>query len=179
MPSLKFPKPAFADLRDNHLTYSSSVHACRVIDPTLGGVNTCACRMSEALVITNGLAADRAEISKQGDGKGDGTKYLLGKYGYGTTANTGRLCPHGIGRGAQDLGAFLKHHWGPRTLGWAAQADHHEPPKDILGKHGVVVYIQIPGFGGQGHVDLWDGDGPGEGRSMYWASKTIWFWSLG
>ncbi|MEO7327685.1 MAG: T6SS effector amidase Tae4 family protein [Minicystis sp.] len=171
----RFPRPKFADLLASYRTDSSSVHPCAVIDPTVGGVNTCACRMSEALVLTNHLAADRAAIGKLGTGKGDGLGYLLGKYGYGTTANTGRLCPHGIGRGAQDVGAFLKHHWGNRSAGWAAQ-ESGSSPADIQGKKGVIVFIKIPGFSGQGHVDLWN-DTAVVGHD-YWNSKLIWLWSL-
>lgn len=174
----KFAKPTFADLEVNHKTDPSSVHACRVIDPTDSNVNTCACRMSEALVLTNGLATDRGAIAKLGTGKGDGTAFLLGTYGYGSYANSGRLCPHGIGRGAQDLGAFLKHHWGSRTLGWGPQADHHTAPANVIGRRGLVCYIKIPGFSGQGHIDLWDKTSPGLNRHSYWASETIWFWEL-
>lgn len=178
MGSAKFAKPTFADLEQNHKTDASSVHACRVIDPTEASVNTCACRMSEALVITNGLVADRAEIARLGTGKGDGLSYLLGKYGYGSYASSGRLCPHGIGRGAQDLGAFLKHHWGPRSMGFGPQATHETPPPGIIGKRGVVCYIKIPGFSGQGHIDLWEKTSPGLNRHSYWASQAIWFWEL-
>src|SRR4051812_16182729 len=114
----KFERPQFSDLKANYRTDPASVHECKLIDPTKGSINTCAARMSEALVLANRLGASRAAIVRLGNGKGDGTRYLLGAYGY---AAFGRLCPHGIGRGAQDLGAFLKHHWGPRTLGWDTQ----------------------------------------------------------
>lgn len=173
---LKFPKPVFADLLDNYKVPSDSVHTCAVIDPTQSAVNTCAARMSEALVLANGLVTDRGAIGRLGTGRGDGTKLLLGKYGYGTTANTGRLCPHGIGRGAQDLAAFLRYQWGERTLGWAAQATHDSAPENIKGRRGVVAFLTIPGFSGQGHIDLWNVDRcVGHG---YWASNAIWFWTL-
>jgi hypothetical protein len=173
---LKLAKPIFSELLSNYRTESSNVHACSVIDPTLDAVNTCACRVSEALVVTLGLVKDRLEIGKLGTGKGEGTAFLLGKYGYGTTANTGKLCPHGIGRGAQDLAAFLKHHWGQRTLGWDTQLDHHTAPANVRGKQGIVAFLKIPGFDGQGHIDLWNKDRcAGKG---YWASNAIWFWQM-
>ncbi len=172
----KFAKPVFSELLSNYRTEASSVHGCAVIDPTLSTVNTCACRMSEALVVTLDLVKDRMEIGKLGTGKGDGTAFLLGKYGYGTTANSGRLCPHGIGRGAQDVAAFLKHHWGMRTLGWGAQPSHETAPANVQGKQGIVAFLKIPGFDGQGHIDLWNKDRcAGHG---YWASNAIWFWQL-
>jgi hypothetical protein len=171
-----FPKPAFVDLLANYKVPTDSVHRCAVIDPTQSAVNTCAARMSEALVITNGLAIDRGAIAALGTGRGDGTRFLLGRYGYGTTANTGRLCPHGIGRGAQDLAAFLRAHWGDRNLGWAAQPGHDQAPANVQGKRGIVAFLKIPGFSGQGHIDLWNVDRcVGHG---YWASQAIWFWSL-
>jgi hypothetical protein len=172
----KFAKPVFSELLSNYRTDAASCHACAVIDPTQSTVNTCACRMSEALVLTNGLVKDRLEIAKLGNGKGDGTAFLLGKYGYGTSANTGRLCPHGIGRGAQDVASFLKYHWGMRTLGWAAQPTHESAPANVQGKTGIVAFLTIPGFDGQGHIDLWNKTAcVGHG---YWASKGIWFWQL-
>src|SRR5262245_15334566 len=106
--------------------------------------------MSEALVLANRLVADRAAIAKLGNGKGDGKKFLLGTYGY---AAFGKLCPHGIGRGAQDVGAFLQHHWGPRTLGWTTQKDAPDALKD---KTGILLFIKIPSVSGQRHIDLWD-----------------------
>lgn len=172
-----FPKPAFSTLRGHYKTDSDTVHSCNVIDPTIDTVNTCAARMSEALVLANGIVKTRGAMALLGTSRGNGQAFLLGSYGYGTTANTGKLCPHGIARGAQDLGAFLRHHWGSRSKGWGAQTDHATAPSNIKGLTGLVVYMQIPGFGGQGHIDLWDNDAPV--GSQYWASETIWFWELG
>jgi hypothetical protein len=203
MRKLKFSKPTFSELKENYRTESTSIHACSVIDTTLDGINTCAARMSEALVIANRVVPNatsraddpalagittayifgtpdyirnRAAIAHVGNGKGDGKKYLLGQYGYGDYANKGKLCPHGIGRGAVDLAAFLKYHWGPRTLGWIAQSEDGIPPDNIVGKQGIVAFQKIPGFSGQGHIDLWDNTGPV--GHQYWTSETIWFWSL-
>jgi hypothetical protein len=169
-PILRLAKPTFADLSASYKTDPASVHDCTLIDPTLSTINTCAARITEALVIANKIAGSRAEMGKLGTGNGDGTSYLLGKYGYG---RFGKLCPHGIGRGAQDVGAFLAHHWGGRSLGWTAQA---EAPVAIEGKTGVVVFMKIPGFTGQAHVDLWNKTGP-VGHA-YWSAATIWFWQL-
>ncbi len=210
----KFPKPTFASLKASYSVPSSSVHECKLVDPTKSGINTCAIRMSEALVIANGLVKDRVRIShpfldvvlmnfvqcnigaaQQTDVavqarafkqcaevqsvllaadaklvKEHGTEFLLGAYNY---AEVGKLCPHGLGRGAQDLGNFLANHWGARTLGWTKQA---AAPKNIQGKVGVVLFMKIPGFDGQGHIDLWDKTGPV--GADYWDSETIWFWEL-
>ncbi len=177
---LRFAKPRFSELVNNYELPASSVHECRLIDPTHDdAINTCAARMSEALVIANHLVKTRAEISALGrgqgteKGRGDGAPYLLGKYGY---LAFGHLCPHGIARGAQDLGKFIAHHWGARTLGWPAQASPTAAPEGIQGKTGLVLYAKIPGFSGEGHIDLWDGDHP-VGHA-YWNSQTIWFWEM-
>lgn len=198
---LKFSRPSFEDLKLRYSTASSSVHSCSTIDPTIGGIGTCAARMSEALVFANrlvepyekpsdpmltsvyvgymfgtNLIGERSQISRLGSGKGDGRSFLLGRYGYGGYANVGNLCPHGIGRGAGDLAAFLKYHWGARTLGWTAQAKDDAPPPGIMKQTGVVAYLKIPGYDGQGHIDLWDGDHPV--GAQYWTAETIWFWKL-
>ena len=175
-----FPKPGFAVLESSYRRSSMSVHECRLLDPTQPETrNTCAARMSEALVIANALVRSREDISALGRGqgtergRGDGGGYLLGTYGY---LRHGHLCPHGIGRGAQALGAFLARHWGPRSLGWNAQASRTSAPAEIQGKNGVVLYARIPTFTGEGHIDLWKGNAPvGE---AYWDAQTIWFWEL-
>lgn len=166
----KLPKPKFASMLSNYKTQPTSVHDCKLIDPTQDAINTCAARMSEALVIAAGLVKSRAEIGNLGNGKGDGTSYLLGKYGYG---RFGKLCPHGIGRGAQDVAAFLAHHWGSRTRGWTAQ---EKAPDNVKGKKGIIVFMKIPGFSGQGHIDLWNDD-KAVGHD-YWNAETIWMWDL-
>jgi hypothetical protein len=164
----RFPKPQFADLKVNYRTDPLSVHECRVIDPLADAVNTCAARMSEALVLANGLVADRAAIARLGNGTGDGRRFLLGRFGYAD-----RLCPHGIGRGAQDVGRFLEQHWGARTLGWTKRAD---APDNIKDKTGIVLFIKLPSFDGQGHIDLWDKTAA-IGHA-YWDAEAIWFWQL-
>jgi hypothetical protein len=46
----------------------------------------------------------------------------------------------------------------------------------VQGKTGIVAFLTIPGFDGQGHIDLWNKTAcVGHG---YWASKGIWFWQL-
>jgi len=37
--------------------------------------------------------------------------------------------------------------------------------------------MNIPGFGGQGHISLWDGQEVVDGGE-YWDSNTIYFWKL-
>lgn len=138
-------KPVFSTLESN---YERQAHTCTMHFP-----NTCAIRMSEALVKTN------AEFLK-------------------AFKNSGKnVCPHGYIRGAQDLAAVLGSSggFGVRTYGWSAQADA-KAPANVKGVKGIICYMNIPDFSGQGHIDLWDGDGPvGE---AYWDAKTIWLWSL-
>jgi hypothetical protein len=87
------------------------------------------------------------------------------------------VCPHGYVRGAQDLGSILQSSagFGMRSFGWIGSADGN-PPKTALGKKGLVCYMNIPGFSGQGHIDLWDG--ANAVGSAYWDASTIWMWSL-
>ena len=111
--------------------------------------NTCANRMSEALVRTMPDLLTAFKNSNK------------------------NKCPHGYLRGAQDLASVLAQPYvfGSRSLGWEAQKDD-EPPKKVIGKKGVICYMNIPGFDGQGHIDLWDNDmAVGD---YYWDAKTIW-----
>jgi hypothetical protein len=164
----RFPKPSFSELLKSYRTDPESVHECKVIDPTSGTVNTCAARMSEALVIADQLVKTRADIAALGNGKGNGKKFLLGTFGYAD-----KLCPHGIARGAQDLGAFLRDNWGQRDKGWTKRAD---APPEINGKTGLLLFIKLPGFDGQGHMDLWNKTAA-VGHA-YWDAEIIWYWEL-
>lgn len=166
----KFSRPAFSDLLASYRTPPSSVHDCALLDPTQDAVDTAAARLSEALVIANRIARDRAEIAAQGKGHGSGAAFLLGNHGY---ARFGRLCPHGIARAAQDLGAFLENHWGARTLGWQNLT---EAPAAIKDRTGVVLFMKLPGRSGQGHVDLWNKTAA-VGHA-YWNAETVSFWHL-
>lgn len=85
----------------------------------------------------------------------------------------GNLCRHGYARGAQDLGAYLKIKWGNRDYGFEAPGN---TPTQIQGKKGVILFMNIPGFSGQGHIDLWDGANTQTGT--YWDANPIWFWEL-
>ena len=95
---------------------------------------------------------------------------------------TGNICPHGYARGAQDLAAFLRKIWGSQTVGWSAQKDNMDAFSNSLNKKGIICFMNIPGFAGQGHIDLWDGtkSKPVERtrRGQYWHSSTIWLWVL-
>lgn len=169
-PAARFPKPRFEDLLKHYKTDPETVHTCAILNPTENpdGINTCAARMSEALCISNNLVADRNTIRahrRSGD-----TFPLLGPYNYRLFGN---LCDHGIARGARDLGEFLAHSWGaPREF----PSPNGEIPAEVMGKHGVVCFVRIPGYGGQGHIDLWNGsDCVGHG---YWTSMKVWFWKL-
>lgn len=111
--------------------------------------DTCAVRMSEALV-----AADPKLLD------------VFRKSGKNT-------CPHGYIRGAQDLAAVLLDNWGVQDYNWIAPG---AAPDTIAGVCGVVCYMNIPGFSGQGHIDLWDGKGAI--GSAYWNASPIWMWKL-
>lgn len=141
-------KIKFSSLKSNYSTDPTNIHKCSLHFP-----NTCAIRMSEALVKTDSAFL---EVFK--------------------AAGTNK-CPHSYVRGAQDLAAILSKPTvlGPRTYGWSANPAG-TPPQKIKGKQGIVCYMNIPGYSGQGHIDLWDKNAPV--GSEYWDSKTIWFWEL-
>ncbi len=82
-------------------------------------------------------------------------------------------CPHGLARGAQDLAAFLQTQWGPRDQGFSNPGLR---PASLAGKHGIIVFCNIPDFEGQGHIDVFDGNVGLEGT--YWDADPIWFWEL-
>jgi hypothetical protein len=172
MPQARFPKPSFAALLASYSTDPESVHDCPFLykkNPV--SVNTCALRMGEALVISTGLIASREAITALTRGSGNGRSFLLGPYGY--AAN---LCPHGISRGPRDLGDFLRGQWGSPERSWDAQAAPDTAPDDAMGLTGVVVFVGIPGYAGQGHVDLWNCDAP-VGHA-YWNVKKSFLWKL-
>ncbi len=108
--------------------------------------NQCAVRLSRAL-IASGMAMD--------------------------ASYPGNLCRHGFARGAQDLGAFLRLKWGNRDFGFEQPG---KVPSEIVGITGVLLFANIPGFNGQGHIDLWDGERTRTGD--YWNASPIWFWKL-
>lgn len=166
---MRFPKPAFSDLVDNYLTDPESVHDCPYIHTKAPiNVNTCAIRMGEALVIANNLVKDREAITKLTKNAGSGKSFLMGRYGY--RAN---LCPHGISRGARDVADFLRQQWGKPDRTWEALGD---APDEIADQTGVLSFVKIPGYTGQGHMDLWNMSTP-VGHA-YWDSAKIAFWRL-
>lgn len=137
-------RPAFASVRANYRTTGG--HRCSAVY-----TNTCALRVSEALVAAEASLLDAFKRSRF------------------------NLCPdHSFVRGAQDLAAVLREVWGS-PLGWDDLGG--TPPGGIVSKKGVVCYMSIPGFNGQGHIDLWDAGKP-VGES-YWDAKRVWFWQLG
>lgn len=166
---MRFPKPTFDDLLATYRTDPESVHDCpRIYTKHPININTCAIRMTEALVLANGLVDSRVQIGQLTLKGGNGKGFLLGKYGY--RAN---LCPHGIGRGATDVGYFLAEHWGKPTLTFLTP---NEPPKEIQDRTGVLCFVKIPGYSGQGHMDVWNRTAAvGHG---YWNSQKVLFWAL-
>jgi hypothetical protein len=168
-PAKRFSKPRFDLLLASYKTDPESVHPCAILNPTdkPDGINTSAARMSEALCIASGIAADRLQI-RAGQKKGDDYP-LLGGYGYRLFGN---LCNHGIARGARDLGEFLGHQWGqPQAFSKLSEA-----PAELSGRTGVLCFVKIPGYDGQGHVDVWNKQGC-VGHA-YWDSAKTWFWEL-
>ena len=141
-------KLSYKKLKSNYSTSPTSIHKCTMHFP-----NTCAIRMSEALVKTESSFLD---IFKE--------------------AGTNK-CPHSYIRGAQDLAAILAkpNVLGPRTYGWTGNPSGNMPTT-AKGKTGIICYMNIPGFSGQGHIDLWDGDYPV--GDEYWDAKTIWMWEI-
>lgn len=170
----RFPKPAFQDLLANYSTERESIHACRYLynkDNLSPLINTCALRMSEALVLANSLVESRDAITALTDGWGNGRAFLMGPYGY--RAN---LCPHGIGRGAIDVSNFLRQQWGSPSLTWTALDDVDTAPDDIQGLTGVIAFSRLPGYVGQGHIDLWNNDAAV--GNAHWDAQSIYFWRL-
>lgn len=88
--------------------------------------NTCAIRLSEALV-----AADPSLLT------------VFGSSGK-------NVCPHGYVRGAQDLAAILERAWGRHDVGWNGGPGFRPSTSET----GVICYMNIPGFAGQGHISL-------------------------
>ncbi len=169
---MSFPRPTFDAAVLNYETDPESVHDCPFIHRKSPiNVNTCAIRMSEALVIADELIASREAIAALTSKPGSGKTLLLGKLGY-----RGSLCPHGLARGARDLADYLRQQWGAPDLSWATLKDA-TPPDEVLGQTGVVAFIALPGFSGQGHIDLWN-DTAAVGHD-YWNAQKIFFWKLG
>lgn len=138
----------FSKLKANYSTSPTSIHTCSMHFP-----NTCAIRMSEAIV--------KAEP----------------KYTNIFKLAATNKCPHSYIRGAQDLAAILAKATalGPRKYGWSGNVTG-KAPSNVIGKKGIVCYMKIPGYSGQGHIDLWDKTGPV--GSDYWDADTIWMWEL-
>lgn len=139
-------KPTFSVLKSHYRTLPHEIHACSMHFP-----NTCAIRMSEALEKSNEGFLAAFKNSKK------------------------NVCPHGYMRGAQDLGAVLSTVLGMRNYGWSG-APNSTAPASIQGVKGIICFMNIPGFSGQGHIDLWDGSS--EVGAAYWDAKTIWMWRL-
>lgn len=141
-------KPKFTSLKSNYTTDPTAIHRCSMHFP-----NTCAIRMSEALVKTNPSFLTVFQQSSR------------------------NKCPHSYIRGAQDLASILAQPivFGPRSYGWSGTGSN-TVPSNSKGKQGVICFMNIPGFSGQGHIDLWDKE-YAVGAS-YWNAQTIWLWEL-
>ncbi len=166
---MRFAKPSFDQLLKNYNVEPETVHDCpRIYTKNPVNINTCAIRITEALVIANGLIENRVKIGALTTKGGDGKGFLLGKYNF--RAN---LCPHGIGRGATDVGYFLVEHWGKPNHTFLAPG---EMPKELDGLTGVLCFAKIPGYSGQGHMDVWNKTAA-VGHA-YWDSQKVMFWKV-
>lgn len=143
---LRLIRPTFAAILAVYKTDETQIHSCTMTFP-----HTCAIRMSEAL--------DQVVL---------GIKQKFADSGV-------TLCPHKFVRGAEDLAGILRKGdvFGVYDLGFTAPGS---PPASVQGKQGLVAYINIPGYSGQGHIDLWDGANPV--GSAYWNADPIWFWKF-
>jgi len=141
-------KPTFSQLDKLYNTNSKYIHKCNI-----QFANTSAIRMSEALAATNIRFLNEFKKS------------------------TKNKCPHGHILDASDLASILSqpHLLGVRTHNWKTQANSNAP-KDIMGKHGIICYINIPGHTGQSHIDLWNKNTPV--GDEFWDAEKIWFWAL-
>ena len=143
---LSLPRPTYTKLRGVYKTDPTKIHSCSMQFP-----NTCAIRMSEALAqVVTGIK----------------DKFKTGGV---------NLCPHDYVRGAEDLASVLRKAdvFGIYDYGFSNPGS---APPSVNGKKGLVAYINVPGFPGQGHIDLWDGTVPA--GDAYWNADPIWFWKL-
>ena len=110
--------------------------------------NTCAVRLSSALIAANPAFKKVFAMS------------------------SGNICgPHGNKRGAQDLAAVLR-----TVFGGIDQSPKNA--KEISGKKGIICFMGISGYGGQGHITLWDKTYSVDGGEYWDSSSPIWFWRL-
>lgn len=142
----RLTRPSFDAIKAVYSTDPASVHSCTILFP-----NTCAIRMSEALEKTVPGIVEKFDASGLNQ------------------------CPHRFMRGAEDLAAVLRRAdvFGVYDAGFSKPGT---PPGAISGKKGIVAYVNIPDFVGQGHIDLWDGASPV--GNAYWNADPIWFWKL-
>jgi len=144
---------SFRTLKQNYRTEKDTVkHSC---ESNSLYKNTCALRMSEALIATEPTLLAIFQDSKK------------------------NVCSHGYIRGAQQLGAVLAYPkvLGKHSKGWSKPSAYsHVAPGDAAGLQGIIMYATIPGYDGEGHIDLLE-NGKAVGSS-YWDAKTIWFWKI-
>lgn len=138
----------FSKLMNSYTTDPTNIHKCSMYFP-----NTCAIRMSEAIVKAEPKYLDIFKASSQ------------------------NKCAHSYIRGAQDLASILAKPTalGPRKYGWSGNSSS-KAPTNVIGKKGIVCFMKIPGYSGQGHIDIWDKTAAI--GSDYWDAETIWMWEL-
>ena len=134
--SLIMSRPSFSSLRNNYQTAIVSDYD-----------NTCAIRMSMALIATDPTYKTNFR-----------------------TSSTAKLTSGGYVRGAQDLAAILNRLWGTPDQSWAGKVGTPV-------RNGVICYMNIPSFSGQGHIGLWENGAPYD-NDAYWNANPVWFWKL-
>lgn len=141
-------KPTFSQLDKHYNTNSRYIHTC-----TMQFTNTSAIRMCEALAATDRQFFDAFVKS------------------------TKNKCPHGYIIDAIDLATILSqpHLLGVRNHSWKAQSNGNAPAS-AHGKHGIISYMDIPGYAAQGHIDLWTNNSPV--GDEFWEARSIWLWTL-
>jgi len=87
-------------------------------------------------------------------------------------SSPGNICgPHGNKRGAQDLAAVLK-----TAFGGIDQSPNSA--SELNGKKGIICFMGITDFAGQGHITLWDKTYSVDEGEYWGVSSPIWFWRL-
>lgn len=144
---LRVARPTYDTLKGKYKCEDED-HSC-----SLKVEHSCAIRLSEALIAT-----DSSWIKVfQESGK--------------------NLCDNKSVRGAQDLAAVLESTAGFGTHDVGKDEPNGQIPSGIKEKRGIIIYMGIPGYGGQGHIGLWN-KANGACGEAYWDAKRVWFWEL-
>lgn len=144
--ALRVTRPTYENLSSK---YSCDKHSCSMTIE-----NTCAVRLSEALIALN-----------------EGWVPIF-------KASGKNLCDEKFVRGAQDLAGILSSASGFGVYDFGIDDPNGTVPNAMKDKQGIVIYMDIPSFpDGQGHIGLWNKTN-GQCGESYWMAKRVWFWKL-